>query len=128
MFQNDNFELIFSPGMKQETVYQIAFDPLNQKFFGSQRFLPILQPFDKYWKAPGVKIESVYTDTQWTAEFYIPFTVFDIAAPRAYQSWLCNVVRNKTGAQGEYSGTSMTLGNNRNLSMFGIIKFAGKGE
>lgn len=128
VFQNDNFELIFSPGMKQETVYQIAFDPLNQKFFGSQRFLPILQPFDKYWKAPGVKIESVYTDTQWTAEFYIPFTVFDIAAPRAYQSWLCNIVRNKTGAQGEYSGTSMTLGNNRNLSMFGIIKFAGKGE
>lgn len=128
LFLNDNFELIFSPGMKQETVYQIAFDPMNQKFFGTQRFLPILQPFDKYWKAPGVKIEMVQNDKEWTTEFYIPFTVFDCPAPTAYQTWLGNIVRNKTGEQKEYSGTAMTLGNNRNISMFGIIRFAGKGD
>ena len=28
----------------------------------------------------------------------------------------------------KYSGNSMTLGRNHNLSMFGLIKFAGKGE
>ena len=65
---------------------------------------------------------------EWTTEFYVPFKVFDLPAPRAYQNWLCNIVRNKTGAQNEYSGTAMTLGTNRNLSMFGIIKFMGKGD
>jgi hypothetical protein len=128
LFLNDNFEVIFSPELKQETVYQIAFDPLNQKFFGTQRFLPILQPFDKHWKAPGVKIEMVQNGREWTTECYIPFTVFDAPAPSVYQTWLCNIVRNKTGAENEYSGTSMTLGSNRNISMFGIIKFAGKGD
>ena len=128
VFLNDNFEVIFSPGMKKETVYQIAFDPLNQKFFGTQRFLPILQPFDTHWKAQGVKIAMVNKGNEWTTEFYVPFKVFDLPAPRAYQNWLCNIVRNKTGAQNEYSGTAMTLGTNRNLSMFGIIKFMGKGD
>ena len=128
LFRNDNFELLLSPGLKQETVFQIVFDPLKQKFFGTQRYLPILQPFDKNWKAPGVKIEMTQSGNEWTTEFYIPFQVLDVPVPGVYESWLCNIVRNKTGDRNEYSGTSMTLGNNRNISMFGIIKFAGKGD
>ena len=57
-----------------------------------------------------------------------PFSVFDAPAPKAYQSWHCNIVRNKMGDEKEYSSTAMTLGDNRNMDMFGIIKFAGKGE
>ena len=108
--------------------YQFAFDPLKNCFFGTQRHLPIPQPFDSNWKVKGFQLESRYDSKGWTAEFYIPFSVFEGGAPQVYDSWFCNVVRNKMGGEKEYSGTSMTLGNNHNMSMFGIIKFSGKGE
>jgi hypothetical protein len=95
-----------------------------------QRFLPILQPLDRHWKAPGFKHVSTRTkDGKWTVEFYIPFSVFgEIKTPRVYEYWHCNIVRNKKGNDREYSGSSMTLGNNHNMNMYGMIQFAGKGE
>ena len=125
---NDSYEILFSPGLKKEVEYQFAFDPLKNCFFGTQRHLPIPQPFDSNWKVKGFQLESRYDSKGWTAEFYIPFSVFEGGAPQVYDSWFCNVVRNKMGGEKEYSGTSMTLGNNHNMSMFGIIKFSGKGE
>ena len=130
VFYNDNFEIFFSPGMGKEVEFQFVFDPLKQMFLGTKRHLPIPQPFDSFWKAPGFKLESQYGKDYWTAEFYIPFSVFktENSVPKVYDTWHCNIVRNKTGKDREYSGTAMTLGNNHNLNMFGLIKFAGKGE
>ena len=130
VWYNDNYEVIFSPGLKREVKYQFAFDPLGNQFLTMQRFLPILQPLDRHWKAPGFRHVSTRSkDGKWTVEFYIPFTVFgEIKTPRAYETWHCNIVRNKKGANNEYSGSSMTLGNNHNMNMYGFIKFAGKGE
>ena len=127
---NDNYEVIFSPGLKREVKYQFAFDALGNQFLTQQRFLPILQPLDRHWKAPGFKhVSKLSKDGKWTAEFYIPFSVFSgLKAPRAYATWHCNIVRNKKGTDREYSGTAMTLGNNHNMNMYGMIKFAGKGE
>ena len=129
IWSNDTWEMIFSPGMKRETEYQFVFDPLKNLFLGTKRHLPIPQPFDGNWKAPGFTVESKFDAKKWTAEFFIPFSVFpDTQGPRPYDIWLCNIVRNKMGDNREYSGSAMTLGRNHNLSMFGIIKFAGKGE
>lgn len=129
IWANDNYEIILSPGMKKEVEYQFVFDPLKNLFFGTRRFLPIPQPFDSHWKAPGFKLESRLTSDGWTAEFFIPFNVMDgRKTPSPYETWLCNIVRNKAGKEKEYMGTAMTLGNNHNLNMFGLIKFSGKGE
>ena len=130
VFYNDNFEVFFSPGLGKEVEFQFVFDPLKQMFLGTHRLLPIPQPFDSFWKAPGFKLESKYGKDYWTAEFYIPFSVFktENSVPKVYDTWHCNVVRNKAGKEREYSGTAMTLGNNHNLNMYGLIKFAGKGE
>ena len=128
LFVNDNFELFLSPGLKKEVKFQFAFDALNQTFTGTQRLLPILQPFDRYWKAPGFKVACKYGKDFYTAEFFIPFKALGVKTPRAYSTWLCNAVRNKNSMPREYSGSSMTLGNNHNMDMYGILKFAGKGE
>ncbi|OQA85395.1 MAG: hypothetical protein BWY31_01917 [Lentisphaerae bacterium ADurb.Bin242] len=128
IWANDNYEVLLSPGMKREVKYQFVFDALGNQFLGTQRLLPIPQPFDSYWKAPGFKHVSTSDSQKWTVEFFIPFSVFqDVKVPSPYETWFCNVVRNKADPR-EYSGTSMTLGNNHNLNMFGIIKFAGKGD
>ena len=130
VFANDNYEIFLSPGQGKEVFYQFVFDPLKQTFFGTQRLLPIPQPFDSYWKVPGFKVASKFNGTGWTAEFYIPFSAMQVknGKPNVYDTWHCNVVRNKMGNNREYSGTAMTLGDNRNMNMFGLIKFAGKGE
>ena len=130
VFSNDNYEILLSPGQGKEVFFQFVFDPLKQTFFGTQRLLPIPQPFDRYWKVSGFQLASKYSNDHWTAEFFIPFSVFKTknSVPQVYDTWHCNVVRNKMGAEREYSGTAMTLGNNHNLNMFGLIKFAGKGE
>ncbi len=128
LWANDNYEVILSPGMKREEEFQFVFDAVGSQFLGTQRLLPIPQPFDSYWKAPGFRHVSTFDGKKWTVEFFIPFSVFkDVKVPAPYETWLCNVVRNKAEPR-EYSGTSMTLGNNHNLNMFGILKFAGKGE
>ena len=128
VWKNCNYELFFSPGMKRENEYQFAFDALKNLFLGTQRHLPIPQPFDSYWKAPGFKFESVYDSQKWTVELFIPFSVFNADVPNPYDIWFCNVVCNKNSEPKEYSGTSMTLGNNHNMTMYGMIKFAGKGD
>lgn len=130
IWYQDNYELIFSPGLKREVKYQFAIDSTGNQFLTQQRFLPILQPLDRHWKAPGFKhISKIGKDGKWTVEFFIPFSVFEgMKAPRSYSVWHCNIVRNKKGAQSEYSGSSMTLGNNHNMNMYGLIKFAGKGD
>ena len=128
LFVNDNFEFFLSPGMKLEVEYQFVFDALKQTFFGTKRHLPIPQPFDSYWKVKGFKLECTHGKDFFTAEFFVPYSALNEKTPNVYDTWHCNVVRNKFSVPREYSGTSMTLGNNHNMSMYGIIKFAGKGE
>ena len=128
LFVNDNFEFFLSPGMKREVEYQFVFDGLKQTFFGTQRHRPIPQPFDSYWKVKGFKLECTHGKDFFTAEFFVPYSAMHVKAPAVYDTWHCNVVQNKVSRPKEYSGTSMTLGNNHNLDMYGLIKFAGKGE
>ena len=128
LWANDNYEIFLSPELKREVYYHFVFDALGNQFLGTKRLLPIPQPFDSFWKAPGFQHISNRAGDKWSAEFFIPFTVFSLAPPKPYETWFCNIVRNKLSAPREYSGSSMTLGNNHNLTMFGMLKFAGKGD
>ena len=128
VFQNDNFEFFLSPGLKKEVKFQFAFDALNRKFLGTQRLLPILQPFDRFWKAPGLKLQCNAGKDFFTAEFFIPYKTLQVPAPKAYDVWLCNVIRNKISMPKEFSGSAITRGNNHDMNMYGMLKFAGKGE
>ncbi|MPN48304.1 hypothetical protein SDC9_195911 [bioreactor metagenome] len=61
-------------------------------------------------------------------EFFVPFEDLKVEAPKAYDTWLVNVITNKNSDPKEYGSTAMTLGNNHNIGMFGYLKFLGKGE
>lgn len=127
IWHNCSFELFVSPGMNKEIKYQIAFDAVGQKFSAMQRLLPIPQPVDMAWKAPGFQFHNFRKNGKWYAKFKIPFAIFD-KKPQVYDSWNFNLVRNKITAPSEVVGSSLTMGNNHNTAMYGIIKFAGKGE
>lgn len=127
IWHNNGFELLFSPGMNKEVKYQLAFDITGQKYSSMQRLLPIPQPVDLQWKAPGFQFYNFRKDGKWYAKFRVPFSVFGKKV-QVYDSWNFNLVRNKVTAPREIVGSSLTLGNNHNTAMFGIIRFAGKGE
>ena len=128
VWNNDSIEMFLAPGLKKEVKYQIAFDTVGQRFSAMERLLPIPQPTDLSWKAEGFVFKNQVSREGWTAEFHIPFHLFESKAPAVYDSWNFNLVRNKLSAPKECSGSSLTLGDNHNINMFGLIRFAGKGE
>lgn len=128
LWNNGNFELFFSPGVRRQTLYQIAFDALGQRYSSFQRLLPIPQPVDLEWTPDGFKLENRALSSSWTAEFFLPFAALGAEPPPPYSYWYFNVVCNKRSEPREYSGSSLTLGINNNLNQFGLIKFAGKGD
>ena len=88
---------------------------------------PIPMPYGK-WQAPGYELKTKISDNNWTGEFFIPFAAMDVPVPKAYDSWLTNIVTNKMTMPAEYAGTSLTLNKNHAVEKYSIIKFAGKGD
>lgn len=86
------------------------------------------KPYNGYWKSPGFQSAVDTTEKGWTLEFFIPYEDLKVKSPRAYDTWMVNIVINKNSKPKEYSSTAMTLGNNHNLPMYGLLKFLGKGE
>ena len=132
---NDNYELFFSPGLGKQVKYHLGFDALGRFHAGKQRLLPISQPPDLSWKADGRRLAVKRSAHAWTAELFVPFSVFEGGAPKAYDSWNFNLVRNFKGRgqpvdsrPAESSGNSLTLGDNHAISSFGILRFTGRGD
>ena len=132
---NDNYELFFSPGLGKQVKYHLGFDALGRFHAGKQRLLPISQPPDLSWKADGRMLAVKRSAHAWTAELFVPFSVFEGGAPKAYDSWNFNLVRNFKGRgqpvdsrPAESSGNSLTLGDNHAISSFGILRFTGRGD
>lgn len=125
---NDTLELFFSPGLKKEAKYMVAFDAAGRKYTEMQRLLPIPQPVDMTWKCPGAKIKTNISGDGWAASFFVPFSDFEEGAPKVYDTWNFNIVRTKRSGAREIVGNSLTMGNHHNLTMYGTIKFAGKGD
>lgn len=128
LWSNDSIELIFSPGLKKEEYYQIAFDYVGRTYNGYQKVAPIIQPLDLNWKAEGFRHVETLGANRWTCEFFVPFSVFKCAPPGVYDSWNFNFVRNKMGEPRDYSGSSLTMRINTNLAMFGMLRFGGRGD
>ena len=132
---NDNYELFLSPGLGKQVKYHLGFDALGRFYAGKQRLLPISQPPDLSWKADGRRLAVRQSKAGWTAELFVPFSALEGGAPRAYDSWNFNLVRNFKGREqkvdsrpAETSGSSLTLGDNHAISLFGIMRFAGLGD
>lgn len=128
MWSNDSVELIFTPGLKKEVEYQLAYDCFDRQHVQKQRFLPIPQPPDASFSAPGFRHESKIGAAEWKSEFFIPWTLFEEGAPKVYDSWNANFVRTKFSEPFERTSSAFTLGNNHKREMFGILRFVGKGD
>lgn len=128
LWANDSVEVFFSPGMGKEVMYQFSFDVLGRTYVGKQRRLPIVQPLDVTFKGEGFTHEARVGKENWEAEFFVPWSVFEAKPPKAYENWNANVVVNRHSEPEESASTSFTLNNNSNLSMFGLLRFNGKGD
>lgn len=128
LWDNDCMELIFAPGLKKEEYYQIAYDFLDRRYTGYQKMAPIVQPLDLNWKAEGFRHVERLEKGRWISEFFVPFSAFSTAKPKVYDDWNFNFVMNKNSEPRDYSGSSLTMRNNINLPMFGILRFNGKGD
>ena len=129
LFENDTIELLFSQGLGKEVLYQLAFDAEGTTYTGRQRLLPIPQPKDVQWKAQGHVFRAKTSATGWTAELFVPFSVFEDGAPKAYDNWNFNcAVTHRACSPDVSASTSLTGPAHANLDMFGIIRFDGKGD
>lgn len=129
VWSNDGWEIFLSPGLGREDFHHYVVDAAGQSRTGSRHFLPIATPYNGQWTSPGFKFAVKNNeDDGWTMEFFAPFEDMKVAAPKAYDCWTANLVHNKLSDPAEYTSSSMTLGNNHNIDMYGSIKFLGKGD
>lgn len=128
LWTNDGLELFFTPGLKKEVVYQFAYDCLGQVFAQKQRLLPIPQAPDASYRGETFAASSKVATDGWTSEFFVPWTLFEEGAPKAYDQWNANFVRNKRAAPVEVISSAFTLGKHANTPMFGILRFLGRGD
>ena len=131
-FGSDNIEFFLSPGTEKEVYYQFAVSPGNDWSDAYKVEKPMEAGLDAKWECAGAQRAVSVTENGWTVELFLPFSgMHQRKAPRAYQTWFGNLVNNKLGADRkpvEYSGYSMTMGNNHNHSLWGKFKFMGKGD
>ncbi|MGI6098484.1 MAG: hypothetical protein GX174_14995 [Lentisphaerae bacterium] len=128
LWWNDGLELFFAPGLKKEQFYQFAYDCLGRSFAQKQRLLPIPQPPDAAYRSDGFVHTEKITDDGWTTDFFLPWSLFEEGAPKVYDQWNANLVRNKHGAPAEVVSSAFTLGKHANTPMFSILRFAGVGD
>lgn len=131
-FGSDNIEFFLSPGTEKEVYYQFAVSPGNDWSDAYKVEKPMEAGLDAKWECAGAQRAVSVTENGWTVELFLPFSgMHQRKAPRAYQTWFGNLVNNKLGTDKkpvEYSGYSMTMGNNHNHSLWGKFKFMGKGD
>ena len=123
IWANDTLEFLFLPGKGREIVYQLAYDPVGGTFRRKQRLLPIAQPSDNSWTAPGTVFKAHRGENGWTAEFFFPLSIFEDEI-REGETCAFNFVHTSPSSPRIYAGSSLTLGNNQNTMMFGSIRFA----
>lgn len=129
LWANDSLELLFAPGLNKEVIYQFAFDALDRDYASKRRLLPIPQPTDRSYRGTGFTHQSeVLPSGGWQASFFVPWAAFDAKPPKVYDSWNANFVRNRLMEPRESSGSSLTLGVNAKVEMFGMLRFVGRGD
>ena len=125
LWRNDNIELFLSPGTKQMQYFHLVFDARDLRLENQCTLAPIAQPYGP-WKPHGYVLKRGIGKNSWTAEFFLPFSAMNLTAPKAYDSWLMNLVHTKKTLPGEYSSSALNLGRHHDLNNYSLIKFAGK--
>ena len=127
---NDAIELLLLQDLTQEVVYHFAWDLLGRQYSSKKRLKPVNSPTDSGWRPKGLVAKSTHGDGKWCFEAFVPFDVFEIQkVPRSGDEWTVNVTRDKCEAGRpayepvEIIGSSFTMGDNRNVSLFGTIRF-----
>ena len=129
LWANDTLEFFISQGLGKEMFHQLAFDADGTEYTGRQRLLPIPQPLDVQWNAPGHIYRAKTTESGWTAELFVPFSALEDGAPKVYDSWNFNFVHTARSRMPEVTASSSLTGvAHKNLQMYGILRFAGKGD
>ena len=129
LWANDTLEFFVSQGLGKEVLHQLAFDADGTEYTGRQRLLPIPQPLDVQWNAPGHVYRAKKTAAGWTAELFVPFSAFEGGAPKAYDSWNFNFVHTARSRSPVVTVSSSLTGvDHHNLQMYGILRFGGKGD
>ena len=125
VFSNDSLELFLSPYAECDVLYQQVWDSIGQSFSLSQRFLPIPQPSDLAWRCEGAYWHPRASGSRLTADFFLPFAAFGGAKAKAGDEWRANFVFTANGVSPKIvRGSCLTFHNNRNIPMFGSIRFA----
>ena len=128
LWGNDSVEILLTPGLKKEQIYQFACDCLDRGFSQKQRLLPIPQPPDASYRGEGFAHKARIDQEGWSVEFVLPWSLFEEGAPKAYDQWNGNFVRNKYAVPAEVVSSSFTLGKHANTPMFGVLRFLGRGD
>ena len=95
IWNNSNVEIFVSPGTKKEDYFHYAVDPFNKRHSGTKQLVPVDKPYNGYWKSPGFQSAVDTTEKGWTLEFFIPYEDLKVKSPRAYDTWMVNIVINK---------------------------------
>ena len=123
--QSDRFELFLAPAEK-DVYWQFAFSPEAKLSTGRKVEKPVEGPLGK-WVFPGVKCKSSVQADSWTAELFIPFSALGKKTAPIYRTWYMNLVYYKMDPE-EYASWTLTMGNNHNHTLWGKIRFLGKGD
>ncbi|MBR2426467.1 MAG: DUF4838 domain-containing protein [Lentisphaeria bacterium] len=126
LWGEDNFEVFLSPGLRKDKIFQLVFSS-SDKYEDYFTSYDPPRPTDALWKCSNVKKVVKADKKGWTAEIFIPFYSLDkSAAPIPGDYWYGNLVSNRNGASAV--SLSPTQGNNRNISMYARLYFAGNCE
>ena len=124
VWHNDSIEFFIAPGANAEVEHQFAWDPTGKDFSLRHRILPVNQPPEQSWTAPGSFCRPKVAADGWTADFFVPFGPFESGVPKPGEDWALNFVfTGRSGDREIVRGTALTLGRHHNMNMFGRIRF-----
>lgn len=126
---NDVLELSLSPGLKKEVRYALAWDAAGNLDALLKRHLPIDQPPDRSWTAPGSRWKPKAAADGFGARFFVPFAALGDVTAKAYDLWYGNVaVRGREAGATAVCASSRLQDDLGDLNLYGYFRFAGRGD
>ena len=126
-FKSDHLEVFLSPGRGKEQYMHFTVNPTGDSAQGARRLKPIEAGYDGKWRCPGFITKAAAGEDFWSCEMFIPFDGMRVAPPKVYTSWFFNALA-MDRRNGESYGLSLTMSNNHNINLFGLLKFMGTGD
>ena len=126
IFGGDCVEVFLSPTLEKAENHQFVFGANGGVRSQKQIFRPVPAPPDTTWTCRGLDWKPTVAEKGWSGEFRIPLASLRPEGVKANDRWNANIVVNRLSPPASTGGTSLTLGDHHNLSMYGILSFAGR--